>query len=297
MIGFQSGLYTSEIFMGNDKALPYIVTAFMDIGRGDWTTDRIENGVHLPHYLKRGVENYMSHFRVLAHMKNPLVVFVPDNLRETVGAICKAVGRHPNSYEILPLAIDEKLYAQIRIVIKSPEFVESINPYQKGNPEYWSQDYVYVTSRKARFVDVAYFVGAVPKDRNAAWVDFGYCRTMDHLPKSREWNPAFDFDKINLFVYKEPPIEGSRQKTLEIAVKNNIVYIIGGVFLTNRQGWFTLAEYMDNNLYNLMRNNLVDDDQGLLLGSYLYKPELFKLHQLPPQKNIEDVRSIFRVFE
>ena len=51
-----------------------IVTAFYDIGRGDWTPDK-----GLPHYLQRTTDTYIERFSHMAQLENEMVVFsTPD---------------------------------------------------------------------------------------------------------------------------------------------------------------------------------------------------------------------------
>ena len=42
--------------------------------------------------------------------------------------------------------------------------------------------------------------------------------------------------------------------------------------------WPKLEAMVHNGVNELLNNNLIDDDQTLLLMSYLMKPELFELH-------------------
>ena len=52
-----------------------IVTAFFDIGRGDWTPDK-----GLPHYLERKTETYFERFSNLATLENPMVIYTSPDL-------------------------------------------------------------------------------------------------------------------------------------------------------------------------------------------------------------------------
>ena len=77
---------------------------------------------------------------------------------------------------------------------------------------------------------------------------------------------------------------------------NNIVYIIGGVFVGEKEQWCMLKTHMEKSLNVLFENNLVDDDQGLLLMSYFKNPEKYELHKMPLEGDIEQVRSILKKF-
>ena len=47
-----------------------IVTAFFDIGRGEWTPEK-----GLPHYLHRTNETYLDRFSIMAELDNPMVIY------------------------------------------------------------------------------------------------------------------------------------------------------------------------------------------------------------------------------
>ena len=52
-----------------------IVTAFFDIGRGDWTPDK-----GLPHYLHRTTDTYVERFGHLATLENEITIFTSEDL-------------------------------------------------------------------------------------------------------------------------------------------------------------------------------------------------------------------------
>ena len=52
-----------------------IVTAFFDIGRGDWTPDK-----GLPHYLQRTTQTYLERFGHLAKLENDMVVYTSKDM-------------------------------------------------------------------------------------------------------------------------------------------------------------------------------------------------------------------------
>ena len=56
--------------------------------------------------------------------------------------------------------------------------------------------------------------------------------------------------------------------------------------------WPALEELVHHSINELLKNNLIDDDQTFLLMSYLLKPELFEIH--PVSKN--DWFIIFKDF-
>lgn len=263
-----------------------IVTAFFDIGRGNWSTDVSKNGGPLPHYLQRSVDKYLDHFKRMCEIDTEVIVYTSSDLAEKVKVA-------PNVKVVVYdyFNIHNELRQRIKAVQQSPDFLKRVNPYQVRNPEYWSEDYVGVTSLKAFYVKDAFERGVITNEW-ASWVDFGYCREDNHLPASRKWEYDFTPGKMHLFNYRYP----TSQNDVLIAVLNNVVYIIGGVFVGQRQSWEMLNESMNKSLENLLAKNMVDDDQGLLLMSYLENPEKYELHKMELTQDIEEVRSILRKY-
>lgn len=266
-----------------------IVTAFYDIGRGDWSTNLEKNGGPLPHYLQRSVDKYIDHFTRMCEIDTEVIVYTSPDLAPRLAAISSNVKVVEYDY----FNLHKELRDKIESVQSSPEFIKRINPYQVRNPEYWSKDYVGVTSLKAFFVKDAYGRGLVTNEW-ASWVDFGYCRDANHVPSSKKWEYDFTPDKMHYFNFIEP--SRNPVQDITIAVLNNVVYIIGGVFVGQKAAWNKLAESMQHNLVNLMNQKLVDDDQGLLLMSYFENPDWFELHKMDPNAPLEDVRGILRKF-
>jgi protein YibB len=267
-----------------------IVTAFYDIGRGDWSTQVEKNGGPLPHYLQRSVDKYIDHFTRMCEIDTEIIVYTSSDIAPRLAAISPNVKVVEYDY----FNIHKELRDKIEEIQTSPEFTKRINPYQVRNPEYWSKDYVGVTSLKAFYVSDAFERGLITNEW-ASWVDFGYCRDDEHVPQSKKWEYDFTPGKMHFFNYRDPDIH-RRMEQLQLAVLNNIVYIIGGVFVGEKEQWKMLENGMKSTLQLLMNNKLVDDDQGLLLYSYFMNQDKYELHKMPLDAPIEDVRSILRKF-
>jgi protein YibB len=264
-----------------------IVTAFFDIGRGDWTTNVQKNGGPLPHYLHRSVDKYLDHFRRMCEIDTEIIVYTSPDLINTIKSVNEKIKVVGYDY----FNIHENLRNRIDSIQKSPVFINKVNPYQVRNPEYWSKDYVGVTSLKAFYIKDAFDRNLITNEW-AAWVDFGYCRDDSHIPLSKKWEYDFVENKMNYFNYRDPV----NMNDVNIAVLNNLVYIIGGVFVGQRESWILLNDSMKKSLEILMDKNMVDDDQGLLLMSYFMNPDKYALHKMPLSQDIEEVRSIIRKF-
>ena len=66
----------------------------------------------------------------------------------------------------------------------------------------------------------------------------------------------------------------------------------GGVIVAGKEQWLKLEALVNHSMNELLKNNLIDDDQTLLLMSYLSAPEEFEIHQKSP----DDWFFIFKDF-
>lgn len=243
-----------------------IVTAFFDIGRGDWTPDK-----GLPHYLQRTNETYLERFANMATLDNPMVIYTSKEFVRDIKFL-----RQDKPTEIYTIDFEnsfEKLREQVSRVQQNPEYQNKINPMQVRNPEYWNADYVVVNALKSSFVNRAIGFGVI-KTELVAWMDFGYCREKSTLNEVKTWQYPFNKDKIHLFNVKEFQ-EGT---TIESIISNNDVHITGPCIVADVKLWPMLEKLVSHSVEELLKNNLIDDDQTLLLMSYLLRPEYFELH-------------------
>jgi protein YibB len=261
-----------------------IVTAFFDIGRGNWTPDR-----GLPHYLHRSTDVYIERFSYLLELDTDIVVYTSSDLvdRLTQLAIDKPAKLTVISVDLTDF---ENIRQAICAVQFSDYFLDRIDPAQKLNPEYWNADYVLVTNLKAYFVDQA-IQQDLPERDMVAWIDFGYCRDSSKIPSSASWNFTFDPTKIHLFSYKSY----DDKNVLDI-IANNDVYILGAKVVAHKSLWSPLSKMMKSSQDLLFANGFVDDDQGLWLISSLMQPELFELHTIPDHQLGHDPFVLFNKF-
>jgi protein YibB len=244
-----------------------IVTAFYDIGRGDWTPEK-----GLPHYLHRSVDTYIERFSHMTKLENKIIVFSTKDMIE------KLTDLFPNVdfVDFDAMNVYSDLKNTIKQIQSNPEYQNMIHPSQIKNPEYWSPEYVLVNYLKNHFVNLAIQHGLVKTDL-AAWIDFGYCRDDSIIPKSKQWNYDFDVDKMHLFAYKDYQ---PGRPIIDIISKND-VHIGGGVIVGGVKAWPEFQKAMEQALDTLFKHGLVDDDQTIMLISSLIKPEIFEIHKIP----------------
>lgn len=248
-----------------------IVTAFFDIGRGEIST---QDG--LPAYLMRTTDTYFDYFANLAKLENDMVVFVAKHHVEKVLAL-----RNGRPTQIIEFDFANKLnYVKklIHNVQTDAQFISKINPEQIKNIEYWSADYVLVTNLKVYFINKAIKQGVINTDM-VAWIDFGYCRSPETLNGIKVWECGFDPNFIHAFtIHKNKKVE-SYDDVLKY-IFNNDVYIIGGCLVATQNKWQEFLRLLFSNQKALLRNNIIDDDQGSFMMCLFQDPKLFKLNYL-----------------
>jgi len=255
-----------------------IVTAFFDIGRGDWSPDK-----GFPSYLHRTTDTYFDRFAHLAQLENEMFIFTS---RDLVDRVAKLRGDRPTTiFEFdFPNEATEMRDA-IELVQVLPSFQTMINPAERRNPEYWNADYVVVNLLKSTFACIA---SVQSKNNMMAWLDFGYCRSAHTLYGTKHWRYPFNPEKIHMFKIKDY-VPGT---TIHHMVSNNDVHITGPCIVASKENWKKLEIAVLEGVKELTNHNMIDDDQLFLLLSYLSSPELFELHQVSPQ----DWFTVFRDF-
>ena len=247
-----------------------IVTAFFDIGRGNWS---VENGY--PCYLERSTEKYFKYFSHLAQLENNMVIFTSTDYVEKIKAI-----RGDKPTTVIDICLDEKFHSCKQLIAgvqQSEDFKKNIGAEQLKNPEYWSVEYVLVNNLKSYFVKKAIQVGLVNSSL-AAWVDFGYCRNLKTLNKIKVWDFSFSLEKVHFFSIKKTFIINKENVTY--AIFNNQAFIIGGVIVAAPEKWLKFSNLVYQCQIDLLNQNIVDDDQGVYLMTLLKQPELFEIHYL-----------------
>jgi protein YibB len=254
-----------------------IVTAFFDIGRGNLPA--MKHGRILPHYQHRSVETYFEFFKNLAKLDNEMVVYTTEDMVERIHNIRKSFG-HEKKTKIISLKSylpDDmhELKERIQNIMDSPEYYSKVvNPQLI---EYWHADYVLVNIFKSLYVSHAIQSGFISSPVTA-WIDFGYVRHDNCIPPSNKWTYNFDPEKIHFFNIRD--IEPDR--AIDDIIYTGDVYIQGCHMVAGTKKWQLMKQLIMGNLEVLLKHNLIDDDQTLLLMSYLTKPEEFELRYVDP---------------
>ncbi len=261
-----------------------IVTAFFDIGRGNWTQEK----GFLP-YHKRTIDDYFQNFERLSKLDNEMVVVTSPDLIERVKAI-----RCDKKTHVIPFDLKNRMthtLKKIEDIQKNNQYINMINANQRINPEYWNAEYVLINWLKPHFCYIACETLSLKSDV-VAWIDFGYCRQDSFLNGLKKWKYDFDKKKIHFWSLRDIPKE-INDDLLKSIISNNEVYITGPNIVASRDSWEDL--YFDG-LINigfkelLDKKKLSDDDQTLWTLYASRYPERCEIHKI--QNN-----EWFRIFK
>jgi len=266
------------------KSSTTIVTAYFDIGRGEWTANK-----GFREKLARSADVYLDYFKRLAALENDMIIFTSPDLKERIEAI-----REGKPTTVITLDIKKKfrhIRSRIEKIQKDSNFTKKLAEHQLKNPEYWSPDYVLVCNLKTYFVNKAINSGLVNTAR-VAWIDFGYCRTPTVTRHLKVWDYPFNTNKMHFFTIKKGLNVTSLQQAFDFMTGNH-VYIIGGAIVGTPQKWQEFYRLVLESQKITLENNIVDDDQGIFVMCYYMKPELFSLNYLGRGKWFD----LFRCFK
>lgn len=247
--------------------MKHIVTAFRNIGRSNW------EGPNLPSYLKRTVDDYFERFERLLVLDNPIIVFADQ---ESYNRLLGYTKQKPNLVVVLDSHYpncSKQIYDGIARVQNLPSFKETIR--QPYNPEYWSQDYVMINLLKSWYVNRAYELGFVTGDDLTFWCDFGYPRKAEDISPGLWECDYFDKDKIHVFSHRDLV---PTKIDIRNIIDHNEVYLQGCHIGADHKNWKFLEKENWKHIKMLLANDLVDDDQSILLMTYIKNKDRFYIH-------------------
>lgn len=255
-----------------------IVTAFFDIGRGDWKG--VKNGRPMENYLARSNDYYFECFERLAKVKNDMIIYTSPEFKQRIEDI-----RASHSPDARTVVIELDLYETLRgtkeviqNVMLRPEYVLFVDNPQL--PEYWNPEYVLINFLKTDFV-CSSFEQDLIKTELAAWIDFGYARNADTVPDNMLWQ--YDFDPAFMHFFNLRELDNDRP--LFDIVKTNSVYIMGCHAVGGKEAWTTNMQLNYSSLNMLLNCGLIDDDQTIMLMNVRAAPEKYKLHPIDVEQN------------
>lgn len=236
-----------------------IVTAFYDIGREDWNN------------YDRKTSFYFECFERLCQLQNKIIVFSQEKFKPFFDEI---IQNRKSNLIVIYQDIFKSNIELISKIRKSQSNLQKIGGlYDYGRPpEYWNPEYILVNFLKSYFcLSSIQMVDDI--DDTLSWIDFGYVKNQNQIPESKLWKYNFS-NKIHFWNILDIP----DQIDIVDTIKTNTVYIQGCHIVAPKNKWIVLNNLMKKQIDRLLENKLIDDDQTLMLMSYLSNPEEFIIH-------------------
>jgi protein YibB len=240
-----------------------IITAFFDIGRGDFS------------HLKRSNISYVEYFKFWARMRNRLIVYTTVEFAKIVKLIRTEFGLSDRT----TIVIIDDIFAKEKMLFQKMEEVSQNQNFRKFrfHPNALENEAKYNYVMLMKYWCMADAVENNLANGTLAWMDFGMNHGGSLYANALEfdflWESPFVNDKIHLFGLT----------TMEnICVANLLaslaVCITGYQFIVPDYHCKTLWLLVKQAMNSLISLDCIDDDQMLLTMAYRTKPELFEIH-------------------
>jgi hypothetical protein len=236
------------------------ITAFKDIGRSNWPTH------------KRTNQDYLNYFMILANNINyNLVVYLEKEFLQEVK------NRYNFKENIIFIELNEvdtfynKYLEEERRVISDKKFQNKIPKERfRKHPETWSAKYTLINHSKINFV--RHTKDIYPDYSFYSWIDFGYVRNLNRVPKNLNLDNFPDriiyqkFDNI-----PEPRLNAIKMLTIDEAKIAGSAFVIPKTLINRFENLY------ENKIKLWHENYICDDDQSLVLQLYYENKHLFHL--------------------
>jgi len=244
-----------------------LVTAFFDIGRGDFNIVRCE---------PRSAQKYIDYFDFWARIQNKLIVYTSPEYANQIRDVRKKYGRE-NETVIIEIedifSVEKDIYLRMKKIEKDENFMD----FRFWNKEVSNRaDYNYIMLMKYWCMQDAVTRGLC--SNTVFWMDFGYNHGGVCYTKSEEFNfciKGATNNKIQLYAlpHKEPlNVHGAQSLQFQFDTFSGSP-VVAPAGMCNE-----LWQMTKTAMLSLISLDCIDDDQQLLLMAYKLHSEYFEIH-------------------
>uniref|UniRef100_A0A914WHR0 Uncharacterized protein n=1 Tax=Plectus sambesii TaxID=2011161 RepID=A0A914WHR0_9BILA len=244
-----------------------VVSALLDIGRGKWW------------YYRRPFEIYLDYLEQMLRLDVNMVLFV-DKKAVDFALKCRT---HLSSKTVLyeTSLADVPLWNYRQQMIKVVEleqknFRAEWDEAMRHHPEASSADYDLAVNSKSYFLYNASVQNPFHSS-HFVWLDAGYGHgTREVFPKNFRWSPTFPPGKISL-IKLTPTTDLLDNYPLEKLYRQDQSVVSGGFVAGDRTTVGTFHSLFEQQVFALLRDGKVDDDQTILVLIIRAYPQLFNV--------------------
>uniref|UniRef100_A0A158P657 Metallophos domain-containing protein n=1 Tax=Angiostrongylus cantonensis TaxID=6313 RepID=A0A158P657_ANGCA len=264
-----STLTSDDSWVFNDFT---IVTALIDIGRGEWARYR------------RPLEQYHLFMENLLSLKNNMVIFTDKASYDFIHKYRKNMGEmHRTKIHLVTLG-DLPLSSYLDVASKLIEeehrseqlWRYNWDPAMKDHPESKSAEYDVLVNSKSYFLYNASLEDPFTTEF-FVWIDAGYGHgNQSVFPYNNKWKPRFPKNKISLI--KLTPIHDPISRyTIDSLYRHNLSVVSGGFLAGDKRSIGQLHTLVHRKFIELTYYKKVDDDQTVLVLAINSYPRLFHI--------------------
>lgn len=246
------------------------VSAFIDIGRSSWN------------HFARTPQTYFDHFKPFISLfkdadptKFKMIVFIDSKYYpliqkmdtgpiQFVSCSREYLHQHIPTWNMLPRAKE---------IASSEKYKEIIGKRYNVFPENTFPEYSILTNCKIDFVNRA--CELVETDFYC-WVDFGFFKTQNTIPKNLLDIHKLDHTKMNITCLNYPD---ERDRDILYTIQHAPERITGA-FMFGTRDQFNRFQTIHREIHQQFHDKgLIDDEQHIVLQCYFANPTFFKLHK------------------
>lgn len=256
------------------REAPILVTALIDIGRGNW--QRFTR--HFDQYL-----NYLTN--ILFRIQNNIIIYCDNSVYEYLKVLDKQIKLE--RIQIIQISLSELPFYKYRKEIEEimnweqKNWREEWDEQMKTHPETLYPDYDILVNSKPYFLYNATQISQFPKpfeeEQLFVWLDAGYGHGSQSAIPLGIWKPTqINYEQITLI---KLPTNGERVEryTIERVYRKHRSVISGGFLAGGEKVIRRFWTFFMKTFLELLDQHFVDDDQTTLLITIQRYNSTFKL--------------------
>jgi len=258
-----------------------LITAFFDIGRGKWSK------------FTRSTECYINSFIEYFNYDYKMIVFIDDRyIDEVIEKISKMNSTNIANKTLIPINyawLDKNIYSwkqmeSVKRVMSSDYYKNICNSRIKnGYPENIYAEYNLINISKIDFICYAINNSLITGNIDTnfiCWTDFGYFSSIlnnniDNFPSTSLDIKYFNTKKINFCLRNKL---NENDKDYIHTLLNATETFTGTFWGANSKNMKIFQTLVHNEVNEMIKNNIFDDDQHIYLRCFLKNPSSFDLY-------------------
>lgn len=250
-------------------------TAFVDIGRKDWSKDSRKNEIYFENFYRMLDEGFeyplivYTHTWAIEHMRSTRTF--PSNISFV-------------DVDRVDTFLKEPYMSRETAIMKSASYIEKVAEWRRPSPEHTNPKYTLITHSKMSFLRHTRIYN--PKCLYYGWIDFG---KHAHVPGNCVPR-AINFSLLGEYIHcgAVKLVESDRYVTEEDFLETNQMTIYAFSFIIHNLVFDELYGLYEAKFAAWQRRGIADDEQNLLYQLYQDRKDLFKIFKI---KNCDGLYS------